>query len=352
MKYAVIMAGGGGTRLWPAARRDHPKQLQRLVFERPLIAETVRRMATRYPLDHILIVTAQRYREAIKGAVPDLPDENILCEPFGRNTAAALALAALHIHRRDPDGEFAALPADHVILHPEALFEALEFAHVLCRHHQVVDIGIAPDHAETGYGYIELGPQIAERGSQRAYEVRRFVEKPNRATAEGYLASGRYIWNSGMFVWQASRFLDALREHLPDTYSSLAPAVDSSEPEDLVRAYERIRDISVDYAIMERAGDVVAVPADAGWRDLGDWAALYDMMQHDGDGNVIRGDVVALDTHHSLLMGQDRLIAAIGLDDIVVVDTPDALLVMPRHRAQDVKAVLAELRARGSEERL
>jgi mannose-1-phosphate guanylyltransferase len=348
MHYAVIMAGGAGTRLWPAARRERPKQLQQLIFERPLIAETVCRLADRYPIDRILIVTAARYTDAIRDAVPELPPENILSEPFGRNTAAAIALAAFPIAREDRDAIFAVFPADHIILKPDALFQALDIAEELAGQHRVVDIGVPPSHPETGYGYIELGERIADRDGVEAFAVRRFVEKPDRETAEGYLAAGNYIWNSGMFVWRAGAFLDALREYLPETHDRLAPAVAAGE-DALTDAYEHIPDISVDYGIMEKVSDVVAVPVDFGWRDIGDWAALYDMLDHDDAGNAFTGEHVALDTSGSLVVAPGKLVATIGVSDLIVVEDGDVLLVMRRDRAQDVKKILDRLKETGHE---
>src|SRR5437588_3695043 len=190
MQYAVVMAGGAGTRLWPAARRQSPKQLQRLIFEQPLIAETVERLTQVYAPEHIFIVTASRYADPIKEILPTLPTENIVSEPFGRNTAAAIALAAFQIARDDPDGVFAVFPADHVILKPEALFDALTFANDLARQHRVVDIGVPPSHPETGYGYIELGGELTSHDGLAAYDVRRFVEKPNVERAREYLQAG------------------------------------------------------------------------------------------------------------------------------------------------------------------
>jgi mannose-1-phosphate guanylyltransferase len=343
MYYAVIMAGGAGTRLWPAAREARPKQLHRLIFERPLIAETVARLAPTYPLEHILIVTAARYAGAIRDVVPDLPPRNIISEPFGRNTAAAIALAAFRIAAEDPDGVFAVFPADHVILKPEVLFRALDAAGALALEHRVVDIGVPPSHPETGYGYIELGEQITERDGVEAFAVRRFVEKPDRQTAEGYLAAGNYLWNSGMFVWGVASYLEALREYLPETHDLLASAAGAGSHA-LAAAYERIPNISVDYAIMEKISDVVAVPADFGWRDIGDWAALYDMLDHDMDGNAFDGEHVALDTSGSLVVAPGKLVATVGVSDLIVVEDGDVLLIMRRDRAQDVKKVLDQLK--------
>jgi mannose-1-phosphate guanylyltransferase len=348
-KYAVVMAGGAGTRLWPAARRDRPKQLQKLIFEKPLIAETVARLTSIYPPERIFVVTAERYGDAIREVVPDLPKENVISEPFGRNTAAAIALAAFRIHRDDPDSTFAVFPADHVILKPEALYKALHFAHDLALEHRVVDIGVPPSHPETGYGYIELGGDLEQRDGLGAREVRRFVEKPNLEQAQEYVRAGNYIWNSGMFVWRSGEYLEVLKQELPATYEQLRPAFDSGGVDELNEAYERIRDISVDYAIMEKVSDVVALPVDFGWRDVGDWAALYDMMEHDENGNAVEGSYVALDTQRSLLLSSKRLIATIGVQDLVVIDTDDVVLVVPRERAQEVKKLLDVLKERGDE---
>jgi mannose-1-phosphate guanylyltransferase len=347
MQYAVVMAGGAGTRLWPAARRHIPKQFQSLIFEQPLIAETVQRLSRVYSLERILIVTGKRYAEPVHEALPDLPGENVISEPVGRNTAAAIALAAFRIARVDRDAVFAVFPADHAILKPQALYQALDFAHELATKHRVVDIGVPPSHPETGYGYIELGDELARRDGLQAHRVRRFVEKPDAQTAREYLAAGNYIWNSGMFVWRAGEFLDALRQQLPETYERLEPACESGSWTALEQAYEQIPNISVDYAIMEKVSDVVALPVDFGWRDIGDWAALYDMIEHDEDGNAVTGRHAALDAHDCLLVSRERLIAAIGVRDLVVVDADDVVLVMPRSRAQDVKKLLDQLQDSG-----
>jgi mannose-1-phosphate guanylyltransferase/mannose-6-phosphate isomerase len=250
------------------------------------------------------------------------------------------------------DAIFAVFPADHVILKPEALYGALPFAHDLARTHRVVDIGVPPSHPETGYGYIELGPEIARQDGYTAHAVRRFVEKPDRVRAEEYVRSGSYMWNSGMFVWRAGEFLDALQEHLPATYHGLEAAFEAGDWQQLEEAYAHLQEISVDYAIMEKVSDVVAVPVDFGWRDIGDWAALYDMMEHDSDGNACKGQVEYLDTKDCLFFAPGKLVAAIGLRDMIVVGTDDVLLVMPRDRAQDVKKVLDQLKERGQTDSL
>jgi mannose-1-phosphate guanylyltransferase len=347
VRYAVVMAGGAGTRLWPAATREMPKQFQRLIFEAPLIVETVDRLARVYDRANILIVTAERYAAAMREVLPDLPAENIIVEPFGRNTAAAIALAAFRIARDDPDGVFGVFPADHVMLKPEALFSALAYAHDLAHEHRVVDIGVPPSHPETGYGYIELGEPIESRGEQTVYRVKRFVEKPDLQRATEYLAAGTYIWNSGMFVWRADRYLSALQTHLPNTYARLCEAVVSGDPAQLAAAYEEIESISVDYAIMERETDVVALSVDFGWRDVGDWAALYDLLPKDADGNAIQGRHLSIDSTGCLVLSQDKAIATIGMHDLVVVETDNVILILPRERAQDVKALQTYLEERG-----
>lgn len=352
MQYAVIMAGGAGTRLWPAARRHNPKQLQHLIYKEPIVAVTVKRLLPTFPIENIYIVTASRYAEQIAAVLPELPSENVISEPFGRNTAAAIALAAFQIARDDPDGVFAVFPADHVILDPDAFHQAVQFGVRLADQHRVVDIGVPPNQPETGYGYIELGTELTQQDGLRAYEVKRFVEKPNLERAQQYLQAGNYMWNSGMFVWRADRFLDALREHLPQTFDALADAFANGSPQALDAAYQEIPDISVDYAIMEKVSDVVAVPANFGWRDVGDWNALYDLMDKDDAGNAYQGAHVTLDTSGSLLISPHKPIAAVGIEDLAIVDTPDVLLVMRRDRAQDVKKILEALKERGEEELL
>jgi mannose-1-phosphate guanylyltransferase len=352
MHYAVIMAGGAGTRLWPAARRKRPKQLQRFIFEKPLIAETVNRLSRQYALEHILVITAAKYADPIRDVLPELPPENVMSEPVGRNTAAAIALPAMQIAREDPDSVFAVFPADHVVLNPSALFDALDYGNELALQHRVVDIGVPPSHPETGYGYIELRDEIGRRDKLKAYAVKRFVEKPDLETAERYLRAGNYVWNSGMFIWRAGEYLRALEEYLPDTYRRLKPAFDNGNWHELAEAYARIPDVSVDYGIMEKISDVVAVPVDFGWRDIGDWAALYDMMRHDGNGNASEGKCVYVDTHNSLLFSPHKLVAAVGVEDLIIVDTEDVLLVMPRNRAQDVKLLLEKMREIGLTEYL
>jgi mannose-1-phosphate guanylyltransferase len=352
MRYAVVMAGGAGTRLWPSARRHMPKQLQRLVFDQPLIAETVERLSGVYDRDRILIVTAGRYAEAIQEVLPDLPPENIISEPFGRNTAAAIALAALRINEEDPEAVFAVFPADHIILKPQALFAALEFAEDLATRHRVIDIGVPPTHPETGYGYIEIDQKLEASGDLDAYQVKRFVEKPDLEQAQQYLEAGTYLWNSGMFVWQTRTFLQALEEHLPDTHARLTAAFESGDADELRQAYGEIQDISVDYAIMEKVSDVVAVPVDFGWRDVGDWAALYDLMDKNADGNAVEGRHVTVDTEGCLLLSHGKTIATVGLRDLVVVDTDDVLLIIPRDRTQEVKVLLEKVKDAGLEDLL
>jgi mannose-1-phosphate guanylyltransferase len=349
MRYAVIMAGGAGTRLWPAARRESPKQLQRLIYEEPLITVTVKRLMDGFAPDHILVVTAQRYADPIREHLPFIPAENVLSEPFGRNTAAAIAMTAFRIAQEDPDGALAVFPADHVILHPEILLQAVDFGVDLARDHDVVDIGVPPGHPETGYGYIELAEPLTERDSLQAYRVKRFVEKPGLEQAQEYLRAGNYMWNSGMFVWQAQRFLDQLQAHLPPTFEALNGAFQQGSAAALHAAYEQIPDISVDYAIMEKVSDVVAIPADFGWRDVGDWNALYELMDHDADGNASEGPTVTRDTRNSGFLAPSKLVAAVGVEDLIVVDTPDVLLLVRRDRTQDVKKILDDLKARGDE---
>jgi len=310
----------------------------------------VQRLAIAYPVDRILVVTAQQYVEAVREVLPQLPSHNVIAEPVGRNTAAAIALAAFHIVVDDPEATFAVFPADHVILKPEPLYRALELGHELALQHQVVDIGVPPSHPETGYGYIELGDKLMDHEGLAAFTVRRFVEKPDLETAQVYVNSGRYMWNSGMFIWRASLYLGALEEHLPQTFEALQRALRSPGDEPaLEEAYGTIPDISVDYAVMEKVSDVVALPVDFGWHDIGDWSALYDMMEHDSNGNALEGKCVTLDVDGCLLLSPKKLIAALGIQNLIVIDTEDVLLVLPRGRSQEVKKLLEQLKESGGD---
>ena len=344
-RYAVIVAGGTGTRFWPRSRRRRPKQLLRVIGRRTLLQSTADRLRGLVPASQILIVTHREHAAEVRRQLPSVPRGNVLSEPMGRNTAPCLALAALEIARRAPAATFVCVPADHAIADPRAfratLIEAFARAH---QERCAVTIGIRPTAPETGYGYIRLGRRL----SGRATWVRAFVEKPSRARAQRFVASGEYVWNSGMFVWRADTVLGLLDRHLPQMMVALravAARPRRGRQAALARAYARLAPVSIDYGIMEKASPVLVVAGDFGWSDVGSWAALADIRV---DTRHL-APVVAVDASRYVVSNPERLVALVGVDDVIVVDTPDALLICRRDRAQDVRQVVDELERRGLE---
>lgn len=347
--YVVIMAGGVGSRFWPLSRRKRPKQLLSLFGDQPMIAHTVRRFAGLVPVENILIVTSVSLASDIEAAVPELPRENILFEPMGRNTAPCIGMAVKDIERREggTDTVVGVFPADHYIRNEE-LFRATvsRAAKRASEERAIVTLGIEPTHPETGYGYIRHG-DLDDMG---VASVEAFVEKPDKNTALRYLAEGNYLWNAGIFVFRADVMLSEMERQLPALFGCLGPldaaraAGDTTKIRDI---FSRIQPVSIDYGVMEGAESVAVIPAPFGWSDVGHWDALPGVAATDGDGNVVEGDVVAIECRDSVLMGaDDRVLAAVGLDHVIVVDTPDAVLVAPRSRAQDVRKIVDSLKNR------
>lgn len=349
--YALIMAGGVGSRLWPLSRQRRPKQALSLVSERTMFQLAVDRLKPLFPSERIMVVTAQDHAPVLREQVPELPPENFILEPVGRGTAPAVGLAALHLSRRDPEAVMAVLTADHYI-HDTARFRAiLAAAYQVALEGHLVTLGITPSYAATGFGYIQQGAFLGEYGGFRVYRVESFVEKPDQATAEGFLKSGRTSWNSGMFIWRVDRILQEFEIQMPQFYQQLqqvGAALDGPHAQEvLARVWPRVASQTIDYGIMEGAKDVAVIPADIGWNDVGSWAALLDILSEDEAGNVIRGRYIGIDTRDTLIFGTDRLVATIGLRHMIVVDTEDAVLVCPVDRAQDVKKLVDKLQELG-----
>ncbi len=350
---AVILAGGSGTRLWPLSRDRFPKQFLPLLGARSLLQATVERVR---PVvgDDLVVVTTDDVRFLVAEQLRELgidPGGKVLCEPAGRNTAPAIGLAALGA---DPDEVLLVLPSDHAIRDAGAFRRALVGARGAAEQGWLVTFGIAPSTPETGYGYIRLGEPLP--GHPEARAVARFVEKPDRATAEAYLAEGGYAWNSGMFAFRAGTFLEELARHAPEVHEglhALGPRVRKGE-EIPAEAYGALPKISVDYAVMERSDRVAVFPVDPGWSDLGSFGALLDLLPLDEAGNAVRvapgGEAVLVASRDNLAWGGRKVIALVGMSDTLVVDTPDALLVCARDRAQEVRAVVDRLKAEGREE--
>ena len=344
----VILSGGMGTRLWPASRRTRPKQLLALVGDRSLIRATLERINMVSPGTAPIIVTNADHAEAIEQELRlSGPDEPVLIlEPVGRNTAPAVAVAAHEIIATRGDSLMIVLPSDHTISDPDAFATAIEDAAQVALEGYLVTFGITPATAQTGYGYIQVGAAI----SGVAALVSEFREKPDVDTAEQYVASGDYLWNSGMFLFLASRYLEELALHAPDIAASAETAYMESTRDGArisldTAAFSSCRSDSIDYAVMESTTSAAVVPTDPGWNDVGSWASLWEISDKDDDDNVTVGSVELIDVARSYIRGDGKLIAVIGLEDIVIVDTPDALLVTTRDRAQDVKAIVDRLQA-------
>lgn len=348
--YALILAGGGGTRLWPASRRQRPKQLLTLGGEETLVAATFRRAATLCTPERTLVVTAADQAASVAAALPDLPRDNLLVEPAPRNTAAAVGLGAAAIARRaGEEARFAVLPSDtHVA--DEAAFQATAARALAHASEAIVTIGVRPTHPETGFGYMRLGNPTAPG----VYEVEAFVEKPTEERARTYLAAG-YLWNAGMFFLSAGRLLLEAERHMPALGSILRRLI--AAPDFAAAAetlYPAAPATSIDFGIMERAAGILAVPGDFGWNDVGSWAALPSIRTADEHGNVVSGDALAIGTRGSVILAEEGapFVAVSGIDDVVVVATADAILVTRRESAQSVRGVVEALAARGRKELL
>lgn len=350
--YVVILAGGTGTRLWPRSRQQAPKQLLDLVDEHTMLQRTVMRVQPLVPNERIFISTGQNLAEMTRRQLPELPPENLIIEPEGRGTAPCAGLAAIYLQHYMQDDIMAMLHADAFIADEERFRQVLRAAVEAAREDHLVTIGITPTYAETGFGYIQRAELLKQINGEPVYRVRRFTEKPDAATAQAFCDSGQYYWNSGMFVWKISRILAEMERCMPTLYGQLRAIQRSLESQDaeanLNRIWAEIAPQTIDRGVMEKAEDVVVIPADIGWSDIGNWASLAAVLQADAEGNVILGEgcFQGLDTHDSLVYSPRRLVAAIGLKDMVIVDTEDAILICPKERAQDVKTLVDQLKER------
>jgi mannose-1-phosphate guanylyltransferase len=357
--YAVIMAGGVGSRLWPRSRLATPKQFLDLLGSRTMLQETVDRIEPLIPLDRVLVVAGEDHETTVRSQVPGLPPENMITEPGPRGTAPCIGLAAVTLQQRDPTATMAVFPADHRIADATRFRKAVAAAAQVAQDDYLVTLGITPDHPNTGYGYIQRGTSLGEVQGLPVYRVRRFTEKPDAATAESFLGSGEYYWNGGIFIWRVSAILAEMARLLPQLHGelqSVAEAWDAPARErKLAAAWERVPRTTIDYGVMEKAARVAVLPVDMGWDDVGNWASLSGLLEGDEAGNVLRGKgrSLLLDSADNYVYSSPgRLVTLVGVEGFVVVDTEDALLICPKEHAQAVRDVVKRLKAEGLQEYL
>jgi len=352
--HALIMAGGGGTRLWPLSRRARPKQALTLVGERTMFEHAVDRIASLFQPEEIFVVTGEEHLESLLLQAPELPRANFLLEPVGQGTAPAIGLGAVHLRRRDPQAVMVVLTADHFIRDVERFRRVLTAAAQVAEKGHLVTLGITPSFPSTGFGYIQQGEQLYEVDGFAVFRALRFTEKPSPETAFQMVESGLYTWNSGMFIWRVDRIMEEFARQMPDLYDVLMQidavlGTPAYEPT-LRRLWPELSPQSIDYGVMEGARDVVVIPVDIGWSDVGNWSSMREILPADADGNVVVGEHVGLDTRNTIVFGGRRLIATIGLEDMIIVDTDDALLICPVDREQDVREMVRQLREMGRKE--
>jgi len=354
--YALILAGGSGTRLWPRSRREQPKQLLDIISERTMLQETYDRISPLILDERIFVVTNEDYVRIVREQLPQIPPGNVIGEPEGHNTAPCIGLGALYLKRLDPEGVMVSLHADHFIEKEAEFRRALKAAAKVAEEGHLVTLGIKATYPETGYGYIQRGTALKVVDGYDVYRAKRFTEKPDRPTAVKFVESGDYLWNSGIFLWRISTILREMEKLMPDLYAKLMeiePALGTSEEREVLeRVWATVEDKSIDVGIMERSDDVVVIPIDIGWSDIGSWASVYELLPADEEGNVVVGEHFGVETTGSLICSTKRLIATVGVKDMIIVDTDDALLVCPKDRAQDVKKLVDMLKKKAREEYL
>jgi len=341
--YAVILAGGKGERFWPKSKRKRPKQLIRLISDKTMIEETFSRITRLIPKERVIIVATADIKDSIQSMFPWATADNLLVEPFPKNTAPAIGYVATKLAARDKDATMVVLPSDHYIPEVDKFLDTVKLATTIAKKGYLVTFGIVPSRPETGYGYIEVGELI----DKSIYKVRSFKEKPNQKEAQRFLREKRFLWNSGMFVWQVDKILEELKIHMRELYDKLMKFKEAigteREDESLLNLYEEAPKTSIDYGVMERAKNVAVVKATFKWDDVGSWLALERVMKKDATGNVGIGEYVALDTKDSIIVSDDGIIATVGVKDTIIIKDENVVLVCNKGRAQDIKKLVQML---------
>ena len=349
----VIMAGGKGTRFWPLSRRNHPKQMLNIIGERSMLQMTVDRLRKLRFMEEIYIVTGRNLAERISNEIKGIRKENIIVEPSGKNTALSIALVAVHLRQKNPDTVMGVFPADHLIVGHRAFSTALSAGRTLAESHAMLStLGVVPSSAHTGYGYIQFDKKKPFL-EKRAFGVKTFAEKPTAAAAKRFIASGDFLWNSGMFVWKARTYLEAMELHIPihwEIMSKIGDAVGTRHYKTTLEGeWDNLTSESIDYGILEHAQNICVVQAEFTWSDLGSWNAYYDIMTKKEDGNVIKGEAVVIDVSGNLIHSNRKLTAVLGLSDIAVINTDDATLVIPRDRVEEIRKIVSYMEENGKE---
>ncbi len=355
--YAVIMAGGRGTRFWPLSRKKKPKHLLKITGERSIIQQTVDRIKPLIDEDNIYVVTVASHAEDLAAQLPDLPRENIIVEPVGRNTAPCIGLASLYLKKKDPDDTMVVLPADHLISGESDFLETLSAAGEMAqRTSSLVTIGITPGGPETGYGYIEKGERVGTAQGRDIYGVKSFREKPDAKTADVFFKDGGFFWNSGMFIWKVSTILEEIKGLLPDLYGALLEmetSIGSSrEKERISQVYQEVKPVSIDYGVMEKADNVLLIKGNFGWSDIGSWDALWEILDKDRDANAVIGSHISVDSSENLVYSPGKLVSLVGVKDLIVVETEDSIMICRRGASQDVKRAVEILEEKKMEDYL
>jgi mannose-1-phosphate guanylyltransferase len=352
----VVMAGGKGERFWPKSRTSLPKQFLNISGSKSMIQQSIARLEQITDIGKIFVVTNELYAELIKAQIPHLPDENIIIEPVGRNTAPCVGLAALIIEERFPDSTMVVIPSDHIISNEQGFAKIVRTAAEIAGDSYLVTLGIKPTYPETGYGYIKSNGVSLVVNDLEVHRVERFVEKPAHDLAVQYVESGDYFWNSGMFIWKLSTIRRSIQELMPEMHDVLesmkAGFANRDRLQVIKEEFPKMPDQSIDYGIMEKSGNILMIPCMFGWDDVGSWTALERIHERDEDGNIIRGNILSLDTKRCIIESNGKLIATLGVEDLIIVDTEDVTLICAKDKAQEIKLLLKELRAQKREEYL